>query len=130
MNNLNLLTDIFNLCIFPFLAVLTTYMVKYIKIKNIEIQESINNDLIDKYIALLSTTIENCVITTNQTYVNALKNANAFNKEAQKNAFEMTKNSVMAILTNDAKKYLELVVGDLNEYISQQIEASVYTFKQ
>ena len=37
----------------------------------------------------------------------------------------MTKNAVMAILSEEAKKYLENAVGDLNEYITQQIEAAV-----
>ena len=37
----------------------------------------------------------------------------------------MTKNAVMAILSDEAKKYLENAVGDLNEYITQQIEATV-----
>ena len=37
----------------------------------------------------------------------------------------MTKDAVMLILTDEAKKYLSEAVGDLNKFISQQIEASV-----
>ena len=74
---------------------------------------------------MLAVTIENCVIATNQTYVEALKAAGKFDAEAQKTAFNMTKNAVMAILSDEAKKYLETAVGDLNEYITQQIEAAV-----
>ena len=74
---------------------------------------------------MLADTINNCVIATNQTYVEALKKAGAFDMEAQKTAFNMTKNAVLAILSDEAKRYLTNAVGDLNEYITQQIEAAV-----
>ena len=80
---------------------------------------------IDKYLSMLSTTVTECVIATNQTYVEALKKEGKFDLEAQKKAFEMTQDAVMLILTDEAKKYLSAAVGDLNVYISQQIEAAV-----
>ena len=125
MDWLALLTDIFEVCVLPLLGVLTMYIVKFIQVKSAEITGKVNNDLADKYISMLAVTIENCVIATNQTYVEALKQAGKFDAEAQKTAFNMTKNAVMAILSDEAKKYLENAVGDLNEYITQQIEAAV-----
>jgi hypothetical protein len=120
-----LLSDIFEVCVLPLLSVLTIYLVKFIQVKSTEITNKVDHDLVDKYIAMLAVTIENCVIATNQTYVESLKNAGKFDVEAQKTAFNMTKNAVMAILSDEAKKYLESAVGDLNEYITQQIEAAV-----
>ena len=125
MDWLALLTDIFEVCVLPLLGVLTMYIVKFIQVKSVEITGKVDNDLADKYINMLAVTIENCVIATNQTYVEALKQAGKFDAEAQKTAFNMTKNAVMAILSDEAKKYLENAVGDLNEYITQQIEAAV-----
>lgn len=125
MDWLALLTDIFEVCVLPLLGVLTMYIVKFIQVKSAEITGKVDNDLADKYINMLAVTIENCVIATNQTYVEALKQAGKFDAEAQKTAFNMTKNAVMAILSDEAKKYLENAVGDLNEYITQQIEAAV-----
>lgn len=125
MDWLALLTDIFEVCVLPLLGVLTMYIVKFIQVKSAEITGKVDNDLADKYINMLAVTIENCVIATNQTYVEALKAAGKFDAEAQKTAFNMTKNAVMAILSDEAKKYLENAVGDLNEYITQQIEAAV-----
>lgn len=125
MTWLALLADVFEVCVLPLLGVLTMYIVKFIQIKREEITGKVNNDLADKYVNMLAATIENCVIATNQTYVEALKNAGKFDAEAQKTAFNMTKNAVMSILSDEAKKYLENAVGDLNEYITQQIEASV-----
>ena len=125
MDWLALLTDIFEVCVLPLLGVLTMYIVKFIQVKSTEITTKVDNDLVDKYVAMLAVTIENCVVATNQTYVESLKQAGKFDAEAQKTAFNMTKNAVMAILSDEAKKYLENAVGDLNEYITQQIEAAV-----
>ena len=74
---------------------------------------------------MLSETITACVIATNQTYVEALKKQNAFTVEAQKEAFTLTYNAVMAVLTDDAKKYLTAIYGDLTAYITTKIEAEV-----
>lgn len=125
MDWLALLSDIFEVCVLPLLGVLTMYIVKFIQVKSVEITGKVDHDLADKYINMLAVTIENCVIATNQTYVETLKAAGKFDAEAQKTAFNMTKNAVMAILSDEAKKYLENAVGDLNEYITQQIEAAV-----
>ena len=74
---------------------------------------------------MLSNTICECVIATNQTYVDSLKAQGKFDIEAQKKAFEMTYNSVINILTDDAKLYLTNIYGDLNTYITNMIEAEV-----
>lgn len=125
MNWLEMLQQIFQVCIIPLLGVLTTYLVMFIKNKSAALQEQTDNELYKKYIALLDETITKCVIATNQTYVEALKNKNAFDLEAQKKAFEMTYQSVLAILSKDAQEYLQEAVGDLNAYIVKSIEAQV-----
>ena len=79
----------------------------------------------DKYIAMLDNTICACVVATTQTYVEALKKENAFTKEAQLEAFNLTFNAVMAVLSNDAKDYLTNIYGDLTAYITNKIEAEV-----
>lgn len=129
MDWLSLLYEILDVCLIPLLAVLTTYIVKYIQVKNAEIQNKIENETADKYIDMLANTIISCVTATNQTYVEALKKDNAFTIEAQKEAFKMTYNSIMAILTEEAKKCLTEVYGDLTTYISARIEAEVNYMK-
>ena len=129
MNWLEMLQKIFEVCIIPLLGVLTTYLVMFIKNKSAALQEQTDNELYKKYIALLDETITKCVIATNQTYVESLKDKNAFDIEAQKKAFEMTYQSVLAILSKDAQEYLNEAVGDLNAYIVKSIEAQVNTNK-
>ena len=125
MDWMKMLQEIFEVCIIPLLGILTTYLVIFIKQKSKELQDTTDNALYKKYIDMLQDTVVRCVIATNQTYVEALKNKNAFDKEAQIEAFKMTYDAVMSILTDDAKKYLENTFGDLQEYITKLIEAQV-----
>ena len=125
MDWLNMLEEIFQVCIVPLLGVLTVYAVKFIKVKSDEIKTKADNDLADKYIDLLSTTISDCVIATNQTYVEALKKENAFTVEAQRKAFELTYDAVLEVLSDDAVIYLTSIYGDLSKYITAKIEAEV-----
>lgn len=128
--NLELLNQIFQVCVIPLLAVLTTYLVKYIETKRDEIITEKNNTLAEKYIKMLSDTITDCVKATNQTYVDSLKDKNAFTKEAQEEAFKKTSDAVMLILSQEAKDYLSTIYGDLNQYIITQIESSVNANKK
>jgi C4-dicarboxylate transporter len=125
MEWLPLLYEILQVCVIPLLGVLTAYIVKFINAKSAEIQHNVDNDMADKYIAMVTDTISACVIATNQTYVEALKKQNAFTAEAQKEAFQLTYNAVMAILTDDAKEYLAEIYGDVAAYITNKIEAEV-----
>ena len=120
-----MIREIIEVCLIPLLGVLVTYLVKYISIKSKELEASTDNELAKKYISLLSSTITNCVIATNQTYVETLKKQGKFDAEAQKEAFNMTLNAVKALLTDEAKQYLSEIYGDLNTYITNQIEATV-----
>lgn len=125
MEWLPLLYQVLEVCIIPLLGILTAYFVKWVNAKSAEIQNKVDNDTADKYIAMLDDTICACVIATTQTYVDALKKDNAFTKEAQQEAFNLTYNAVMAVLTDEAKKYLTNIYGDLTAYITNKIEAEV-----
>lgn len=125
MEWLSLAYEILQVCVIPLLGVLTAYVIKFINFKSIEIQNQVDNDLADKYIAMITDTISACVMATNQTYVEVLKKQNAFTAEAQKEAFNLTYNAVMSILTDDAKDYLAEIYGDVSAYITNKIEAEV-----
>ena len=120
-----ILQQIFELCIIPLLGIVTFYIVQFIKTKTEELNANNSNEVLNKYIEMLSNTICECVIATNQTYVDSLKKQGKFDIEAQKKAFEMTYNSVINILTDEAKVYLTSIYGDLTAYITNMIEAEV-----
>ena len=127
---LEMLQKIFEVCIFPLLGILTGYLILFINKKSKELQAQTDNELYKKYINMLEQTIVNCVIATNQTYVDVLKEQGAFDAEAQKEAFKRTYDQIMTILNDDAKVYLEAAVGDLNAYITSMIEAQVNINKE
>lgn len=125
MDTMTILQQIFQVCVIPLLGVLTTYIVMFIKKKTESLQKQSDNELYIKYITMLDDTITKCVIATNQTYVDSLKDKNAFDKAAQEEAFQKTYTAVMAILSKDAQEYLNNAVGDLNTYITNSIQAQV-----
>ena len=125
MEIIELITQIFEVCIIPLITVLTAYFVKWINIKTEELKEETKNEKTEKYLDMLNNTITNCVIATTQTYVDTLKAQGAFDMEAQKTAFNMTYEAVAKLLTDEAAEYLNEAVGDLNLYITQKIEAEV-----
>lgn len=119
---LALISDV---CIIPLLGILTAYLVALIRNKIAEINNKTDNETAEKYLTMLSETVISCVIATNQTYVESLKKQNKFDLEAQKKAFELTKNAVLEILSHEAMDYLNAIIGDLNTYIDKLIEATV-----
>ena len=120
-----ILQNLFVVVIIPLLGLITKYMVQFFMVKNEEIKATTDNEIFKKYFDMLNKTITNCVIATNQTYVDALKDKNAFTAEAQKEALQKTYNAIMAILSEDAKDYLTNATGDLQSYIMNLIEAQV-----
>ena len=125
MEIMDLIAQIFEVCIIPLMGILTAYFVKWINIKTEELKEETKNVKTEKYLDMLNNTISNCVIATTQTYVDTLKAQGAFDIEAQKTAFTMTYEAVAKLLTDEATEYLNEAVGDLNLYITQRIEAEV-----
>ena len=121
----NILTQIFELILFPLLIIGSTYLIYFLSVKTKEIKDKTDNDTFDKYLDMLNNTITQCVIATTQTYVEALKKEGKFDAEAQKIAFQKTYDNVMSILTAESKYYLQTALGDLEAYINNKIEAEV-----
>ena len=122
---MEMLQQIFEICILPLIGILTTFLITYIKAKKEEIVKKSENQLVDKYTTLIADTISTCVLATSQTYVDSLKSQGKFDAEAQKAAFQQTYSSIVAMLPNEVKKYIEEIYGDLALYLQQKIEAEV-----
>lgn len=128
--NMELIAQIFEVCIIPLLGVLTGYFVKWVNAQSNKIASNTKNELEKKYIEMLNDTITDCVIATTQTYVDSLKKQGNFDAEAQKVAFNMTYEAIIKLLTDEATEYLTEAVGDLNLYITQKIESEVKINKE
>lgn len=122
--------EILEYVLIPLLIILTRYLIAFINAKRKELKEKVNNDLADKYIDMIYTTVSNCVIATNQTYVDTLKAQGNFNKEAQIVAFNETLEAIKKILSDDAIEYIHSITEDTDFYLTKLIEATVREQKQ
>lgn len=116
---------IMEVVVIPLLPLLAAYLIKLIQAKKEQFIADNDNQIYHKYMNMLAETISKCVVATNQTYVDALKQKNEFTVEAQKEAFVLTYNAVLDILSKDAKDYLVNAVGDFQQYLNKAIEAEV-----
>ena len=66
--------------------------------------------------------IEKCINTTTQTYVDALKESNGFDKESQKQAMEKTINNITTLLTDANMELLSTYVGDVTTWLTASVE--------
>lgn len=126
---LTYLPDILRICIIPLLGALVTYLCALIKRKAEQVRQTTNNEIVNKYLGMLESTVTNAVLCTKQTYVDALKEKGEFTEEAQKEAFGMAYAAVMESLTEEAKKYLAEITNDLPTFVTKLIEATVSTNK-
>ena len=129
MTTNELISTIFQVVILPLLTVLTGYAVKWINAKAKELKATTDNVYTHKYIEMLQDTIIKTVIAVNQTYVDALKQQGSFDKAAQEEAFKRVYETVLLSLNEEAYEYLNNIFGDLQTYITTQIEAAVKEYK-
>ena len=125
MDWMNVLEQVFELVVYPVLSLAGVYFTYYIGVKIQEIKQKTNDETARKYLDMLDVTIQNAVLATTQTYVDSLKKQGKFDAEAQKEAFKLTYDAVMKVLTTDAVKYITSAIGDLETYITNKIEADV-----
>lgn len=77
------------------------------------------------YIAEATEAIAAAVAATNQTYVDALKNAGAFTREAQKEAAQKALAACLASISPAAQDFIEAAYGDIRDFLTTRIEAEV-----
>lgn len=73
--------------------------------------------------------VERAVRSVFQTYVEALKKSGTFDKEAQANALSLAKAEVLKELNDDAIDFIKANFGDLPNFITNQIEATINLLK-
>ena len=124
-NFINYMIPVVGTALGTLLSALFAYLIVYINKKKQALLETSKSEIEKKYIEKISKTITDCVIATNQTFVETLKKENAFTKEAQEEAFQKTITNVMSILSEDCIEYLESITSDITVYLRNQIEAEV-----
>ena len=115
-------------------AVTTCIILPLISFLGIKLSQWLSTKIKDEKAAKLLTQATEIVVTAVksvfQTYVESLKNSGTFDKTAQLEALNKAKTIVTSELTVELKEFIVTNYGDLESWITNQIEASIYKLKK
>lgn len=117
----NALTSAFITVLTAAVPVLVTFFVNWINTKIANEKTELNA----KYLKLAADAIATATLETTQVYVGSLKGQNLFDKDAQATALQMSLKRAKEIMGEKTRIALEEIVGDINIYITSQIEALI-----
>lgn len=103
-------------------GVLFTYLAGYAAVW---LKNHVKNEKVKAILVDIQNTVTNSVKVTYQTYVENLKKENLFDKKAQVKALAITKEKVLATLTDDAKKLLTTNAENIEDVIVDLIEKTI-----
>lgn len=112
-----LLNTVFTCIIIPVIPMVGVFIVRLIESKLNEINVRVENEQVKKYLKLAMDTLVSAVNATTETYVKSLKEQNKFDMDAQKIAFEQTKDAFLKTISEETLKTLQVAYGDYNEWI-------------
>ncbi len=92
-------------------------------------KQETENALTQSILTEISEAVATAVNATSQTYVDSLKDANAFDKDAQQTALRMALSTCLTSLSKSAKEYITNSYGDISDYLVNKIEATIFTSK-
>lgn len=106
------------------------FSVKVLADKSKDLKDKVKSDRVKRAIdkAIEITTL--AVHTTNQTFVQGLKDKGAFGRGEAEEAFNETKNKVLDMLDQETKKILEEEFKNSNKFLNDLIEAKVWEDKE
>ena len=115
-------------------AVTTCIILPLISFLGIKLSQWLSTKIKDEKAAKLLTQATEIVVTAVksvfQTYVESLKNSGTFDKTAQLEALNKAKAIVTSELTVELRDFIVANYGDLESWITNQIEASIYKLKK
>ena len=126
---MELIKDLLYIFITAAVPVLTTYLCKFLYTKWTESKSAINNETIQNTLNQVVETVLRCVEMTNQTFVDSLKQKGEFTQEAASEAFQKSKEAVLKLLSEDAKKIIAQIYGNIDVYLDTLIESAVRQLK-
>lgn len=119
---LNVLAAVTTCIILPLISFLGIKLSQWLSTK-------IKDEKAQKLFAQATEIVTNAVRSTFQTYVESLKASGGFGKEEQLIALGKAKAIILSEMTTELKDWVSTYYGDLQSWISNQIEASIYKLK-
>ena len=127
---MELIKDLLYIFITAAVPVLITYLCKFLYEKWSANKQVVDNQRVQAILDQVINMVLNCVIAVNQTFVDELKKKGEFTTDAAKEAFAMCKDMAVKMLTNEAKKIITDIYGDVDTYLDTLIESSVNQVKE
>ena len=127
---MEILKDILYIVTTTAIPVLITYLCKFLYEKWTEGRVKIENEKVSTTLDNVVKMVLDVVETTNQTFVDELKKNGEFTKEAAAEAFNISKEKALKMLSNDAAEIITKVYGDIDVYLDTLIEATVRQLKK
>lgn len=115
------------------LPVVAKYVVDFIKTKINEsniIMDATHNEDLSKIVEGALSDVMDAVLYINQIYVDSLKSSGKFDKEAQEEAFNKAYAEAMNMISDEAKKVIEVLYGSFDKWLKIKIESSVNMAKK
>lgn len=119
---LNVLSVVVTAVVIPLISLLGTKLIQLIGAK-------IKDEKAANFLSKATAIVLDAVKSVFQTYVESLKNSGKFDETAQKTALEKAKAIIKAQFNDELITYIKSNYGDLDEWINNQIEASINSLK-
>lgn len=119
---INIIRVVVTSIVLPLLSIAGAKLVQLINSK-------INNNKAANFLSTATTIIINAVRSVFQTYVEALKKEDRFDEASQKLALLKARDIALNQMTDDVKNYITSTYGDLETWITTQIESTINILK-
>ena len=119
---LNILSVVVTAVILPLISYAGTRLITYLNSK-------IKDEKARELLTQATTVVTNAVRAVFQTYVDSLKKSGNFGAEAQLEALNKAKDIALSQLSEEVKDYITKNYGDINNWLTTQIEATINLIK-
>ena len=119
---LNILSVVVTAVILPLISYAGTKLITYLNSK-------IADEKARELLSQATQVVTNAVRAVFQTYVESLKKSGNFGAEAQLEALNKAKEIALSQLSEEVKKYITTNYGDINNWLTTQIEATINLIK-
>lgn len=109
----------------PLIIAISSFLIALIRQQTSKIEEKIKDEKAKRMLEIADNVISQAVATVSQTYVDGLKKDGIFDTDAQKEAFEMSKDKVYKLLTTDTIQAIQNNYGNVEEWIATKIEETI-----
>lgn len=113
------------LVLVPLIIAISSFLIALIRQQTSKIEGKIKDEKAKRMLEIAENVVSQAVATVSQTYVDGLKKDGIFDTDAQKEAFEMSKDKIYKLLTTDTLQAVQNNYGDVDEWIVTKIEETI-----